>query len=347
MITERQKDVGIIRLNRPEKLNALTLDDIHQMSAVLEEWAADETISWVLLEGEGRAFCAGGDVVALYRYSMETGQFPDPFFRDEFALDRQVHHFPKPVVSLYKGVTMGGGVGLTVNADLRITDETLVWAMPETRLGFMPDVAMGWYLSQLPQADGLYLSLLGGQLDWQDALYYGFADLGIKSQDRAAVRSALLAVEAEGLDYDGLVEQLQAAVAPYRQVPGVGPYRREIAPQAARYFKADHLGVLMEGLQASHEPFATEALAGLLSRSPLAVAMTFLKYFYGKKWTRDETFAVDLHLLAYLWEKEEPLEAIRAAMVDKNYRPSYWRTSFGDLDWPGLHALFSAMPVEG
>lgn len=244
MITERQNGVGIIRLNRPEKLNALTLDDIHQMSAVLEEWAADEAISWVLLEGEGRAFCAGGDVVALYRYSMETGQFPDPFFRDEFALDRQVHHFPKPVVSLYKGVTMGGGVGLTVNADLRITDETLVWAMPETRLGFMPDVAMGWYLSQLPQADGLYLSLLGGQLDWQDALYYGFADLGIQSEDRAAVRSALLAVEVEGLDYDGLVEQLQAAVAPYRQVPGVGALSTGNSASGGPLFQGRPLGGL-------------------------------------------------------------------------------------------------------
>ncbi|MFP5528505.1 enoyl-CoA hydratase/isomerase family protein [Peptococcus simiae] len=332
--------VGIIHLNRPDKLNALSLDDIQQMQEALEKWLEDPAVHWILFEGEGKAFSAGGDVKALYDYSLATGDFPGRFFKAEFALDQLVHAYPKPVVVLYKGVTMGGGIGLTVNADLRVTDDSLIWAMPETQLGFMPDVAMGWYFSRLDRADGLYLSLLGGRLDWQDAIHYGFADLGIRVADRAAARQALLELATEGLSYEDMVAALKAALAPFTQASGQGAYQRDLAPLAKKYFDKDQLGAIMAHLQRGYEPFAAESLAGLLSRSPLAVAVTFLKYAYGKGWTREETFRVDLDLLAFLWDKAEPMEGIRATMVDKNHRPAYWRHSYGDLDWPALHAFF-------
>ncbi len=185
--------LGRLTLNRPRSINALDLDMIRSLSAALDDWEHDTDIDTVLLDGAGeRGLCAGGDVRGLYERTIDgAAEESAVFFREEYALNARIAEYPKPFVAFADGITMGGGIGLAGHAPLRIVTERSQLAMPETRIGFTPDVGGTWLLSRAPGRLGEYLGLTGQVMDASDAIYAGFADHFVPSAHLDGLREAL------------------------------------------------------------------------------------------------------------------------------------------------------------
>ncbi|MDT0500579.1 MULTISPECIES: enoyl-CoA hydratase/isomerase family protein [unclassified Halomonas] len=193
--------IGVATLNAPRSLNSLSLEMARQLDAKLEAWSVDRNIVAVWIEGSGeKAFCAGGDVVALYRALNEEGdnrgsgrdsELPATYFTLEYRLDYRIHTFPKPVMVWADGIVMGGGLGLTAGASHRLVTETTLIAMPEITIGLYPDIGASWFLNRMPPGVGAYLGLTGAQLNARDALDLGLGDHFIPRERRAALLDAL------------------------------------------------------------------------------------------------------------------------------------------------------------
>ena len=192
--------IGVATLNAPKSLNALSLEMVHQLEAKLDAWAVDRSIVAVWLEGSGdKAFCAGGDVVALYRSLTEEGEnrgsgrdslLAETYFTAEYHLDHRIHTYPKPLMVWGDGIVMGGGLGLMAGGFQRLVTETTRIAMPEITIGLYPDIGASWFLNRMPPGVGAYLGLTGAQLNARDALDLGLADRFIPRERRSLVREA-------------------------------------------------------------------------------------------------------------------------------------------------------------
>src|SRR5271163_618926 len=177
--------LATLTINRPQALNALTLDNYRRFAPALTAWADDPSVKAVLVRGAGgRAFCAGGDVRAVYEAGRGISGDPDltaVFFREEYQLIRQIHRFPKPYIAIIDGITMGGGAGISVNGAYRVATERTLFAMPETGIGLFPDVGATRFLNRCPGKIGRYLGLTGARLGAADALYCGLASISCRT----------------------------------------------------------------------------------------------------------------------------------------------------------------------
>jgi enoyl-CoA hydratase len=188
VLFETRGPIGLITLNRPKALNALNIAMIDAIEPKLVGWAADPAVTAVVIRGAGdRAFCAGGDLRALYDQGAAAQRIAldDPerdFFRKEYTLNWRIHHFPKPYIALIDGITMGGGVGLSRHGSHRVATGRTVFAMPETGIGLFPDVGGGWFLNQCGGALGRYIALTGVHLKESDTLYAGIATHHVRAE---------------------------------------------------------------------------------------------------------------------------------------------------------------------
>ena len=195
ILLDRKGGLAILTINRPQALNALTLDNYRRFDPALRDWAADPSVHAVVVRGAGdRAFCAGGDVRAVYEAGRGISGDPDlpaVFFREEYELIRRIHHFPKPYIAIIDGITMGGGAGISVNGAYRVATERTLFAMPETGIGLFPDVGATRFLNRCPGHVGRYLGLTGARVNTADALYCGFATHAVKRDSIAALLDEL------------------------------------------------------------------------------------------------------------------------------------------------------------
>jgi enoyl-CoA hydratase len=191
----RDGGLAILTINRPNALNALTLDNYRRFAPALRAWARDPSVHVVVVRGAGeRAFCAGGDVRAVYEAGRGIGgnrDLPAVFFREEYELIRCIHRFPKPYIAVMDGITMGGGVGISVNGAYRIATERTLFAMPETAIGLFPDVGATRFLNRSPGEIGRYLGLTGARLNAADSLYCGFATQFVPGKRRASMARSM------------------------------------------------------------------------------------------------------------------------------------------------------------
>ncbi len=192
LIVRREGAAGILRLNRPKAINALTLDMTRGIVTALDAFETDPGVSLVLLEGAGeRGLCAGGDIRGLYESAKVGGDLGAVFWREEYILNARIPVYPKPYVAYMDGLVMGGGVGLSAHGPHRIVTEKTKIAMPEVGLGFFPDVGGTWLLSHTPGELGTYYALTGQPMNGADAIYAGLADVLINSADWQTLRDAL------------------------------------------------------------------------------------------------------------------------------------------------------------
>src|SRR5450631_2400930 len=193
LIAQREGSVGVIRLNRPRAIYAVTLEMFRDIDKALDEFEADPAVGLILLEGAGeRGLCAGGDIRALYESSQVKGDLGKILWREEYILNNRIARFPKPYVAFMDGIVMGGGVGLSAHGLHRVVTEKTKLAMPEVGLGFFPDVGGTWLLSRSPGEIGSYFGLTGQTMNGPDAVYAGFADAVVPSGKLAALREALV-----------------------------------------------------------------------------------------------------------------------------------------------------------
>ena len=265
--TEIKNNIGIIYLDRPEALNALNRYMIGKIEETLKSWEKDPAIKAILFDSKNeRGFCAGGDLKEIYVDYLKNDEAKDKdvFFIEEFALDKYLMTYPKPIISHWFGVTMGGGIGLTIHSDLIIADQTVNWAMPETSLGFVPDVGLGYFISKLPQAMGQYVGLLGARLYPDDLLRYGFCNMVIDSKDYDELINRLMSMDT---DSDNLIEDFKEKILDLSQFAKETENTKNLE-EIEKHFSKDRVVEIKKSLEASDSDFAKESLGVLNNRDP-------------------------------------------------------------------------------
>lgn len=320
MIKEKVKEnIGIIYLDRPEIINALNLKMVKEIKKILKKWEDDDNIKAILFDSLcDKGFCAGGDLKEIYNNYLlnEACKNKDEFYEEEFILDKYVKDYKKPIISHYFGIVMGGGIGLSVNSDFIITDESVTWAMPETRLGFVPDVGVCKHLSKLPQALGQYLGLCGESLSSSDLIKYNLADLYIEAKDYGKILNILFDLSK---DYDGkeLIEKLKEQTKEYKNFENKSEVSKNIG-KIEKYFSFDSIEEIFKNLEKNQDDdFAKKCLENLKERCHFMLAVQFEKYFICKNLIPEEVFDLDLKILRYSRKSGLMEEGIRSLIIDK------------------------------
>jgi enoyl-CoA hydratase len=309
---------GVITLSRPVALNALDLTMVRLMTDALTQWSADPAVRSVVVRSSSpKAFCAGGDILAVRAAGMAGDDTAvRTYFTAEYALDALVARYPKPYTALIDGYAMGGGLGISVHGSARVVTERAWLAMPETAIGFFPDIGASFFLPRLPGAFGWYLGLTGARVGGAAAVACGLATHYVPAADLPALEAALTQTG------DGPDAVLRRFAAP----PPAPPAGQAAA--IARCFSAPGLGQLRDRLaaEAKEQEWAGDALALLDSASPASLATTFDLLRAGAGSTLEECLARELDLACRTARTADFHEGVRAALVDKDRKPT-WSTT--------------------
>lgn len=312
--TELKDRVGVITLNRPGALNALNADMVAALHGALDAWEDLQLDAVVINSSNSRSFCAGGDIKKIRELVLRgDGSDGDAFFATEYEFNHRLATYPAPVVSLIEGLCLGGGLGLSAHGRFRVVTETAVMAMPETAIGFFPDVGATHFLSRLPGAIGMYLGLTGHRMDYRDALYCGLATHF---------------VPAERLG--DLVELLEeAAGRPVAQViadgctrpPDTGGHLSEHRAEIDWCFGAGSLDGIRQRLLAQDNDWSRSVCHLLRGASPQSLETTYGLLSLGSQLSLQQGLAVELHLAGIVIRSDDFAEGVRAALVDKDRNP--------------------------
>ena len=337
--------LAVITLNRPQALNALSLEMVAAMDPVLERWAADPGVAAVLVEGAGdRAFCAGGDLRAIYDAGPELARrmAEDPerdFFRREYLLNWRIHHYPKPYVALIDGVTMGGGVGLSMHGSHRVATERTLFAMPECGIGLFPDVGGGWFLPRCPGEIGTFLALTGHRLKAADTLYAGIATDFVPSESLPALIDDLAAADWS----DPAEAVVDAVLARHATDPGPAPLAAD-RPAIDRCFAADTMEAILDCLHDEAGEWADAALAAIGRNSPTSLKVTLQQLRRGGRIDYDSCVTMEYRLVRHCLAGHDLFEGIRAVVVDKDRNPAWQPETLAEVPAATVDAYFE--PLE-
>jgi len=336
--------LGIISLNRPQALNALSLPMIRDLRTLLHSWAEDSRIEAVVVLGAGRdgkppAFCAGGDIRFFHAAALAKDPALGDFFSEEYTLNHEIHHYPKPYIALMDGIVMGGGMGISQGARLRVLTERSKLAMPEAHIGLFPDVGGGWFLAQCPGHVGEWLALTGQVLGSGDAIALGLGDVFVRSDE-----------------LPGLVQALRSAPQPSAErVVATVMERVEVAPEARhlgereridRHFGAATLQDLLSSLQTEHSDWSRQVMTQLAKNSPLAMAISLELVRRGRHLSLAEDLRLERNLVHWCFEPAwraqhcETVEGIRALAIDKDHRPHWQPANLDELTPERVAAMF-------
>jgi len=335
--------VGGVTLNRPRALNALTLEMIIRYDAQLKAWATDDVIKAVLIEGVGgKAFCAGGDVLAVYHAGQAGDALAADFFRHEYTLNRRIHAFPKPYIALLDGITMGGGVGVSVHGDFRIVTENLMFSMPETGIGLFPDIGGSWFLPRCPGETGTYLALTGARLGAADAVALG---LGTHFVPAARLRDFEVALyDAPWGDgpADATVRNL---VEQFAEPAGPAPLQVNFAA-IDRCFAYDDMAEILSALEAEGSDFAADTLKALATKSPTSLKVALAQMRRAEGLTFDERMTVEYRLSQAFMAGPDFYEGIRALLVDKDKSPAWSPPALADVTDAMVESHFESLGAK-
>ncbi|MFC2967143.1 enoyl-CoA hydratase/isomerase family protein [Acidimangrovimonas pyrenivorans] len=323
---------GVITLNRPQALNALTYEMCLEIDAALREWRDDPEIALVIVEGEGeRAFCAGGDIAEMYR-SGKAGDYDygRRFWHDEYRMNALFGDYPKPIVSWLHGFVMGGGVGVGCHGSHRLVTESSQIAMPECGIGLIPDVGGSYLLSKAPGHLGEYLGLTGARMGPADAILAGFADRFVPADRWQILRDSLV----DSGDVDVIDEVAED--------PPEGRYQA-VLPQIDSAFSKGDLSAIATALEIDGSDFAMAALAAMMRNAPLSMAATLelLNEVRGGDGLRD-ALAMEYRFTYRAMEEADFLEGIRAQIIDKDRDP-HWRHAGEDVPEEEVDAMLAPL----
>lgn len=330
---ERRGALGLVTLDRPKALNALSLGMCRAFRAQLDAWEADPAITRVAVRGAGgRAFCAGGDIRYIHACGKE-GREDElyAFWEAEYALVATVQRFSKPYVSLIEGVVMGGGVGISLHGSHRIASERYAFAMPEVGIGLFPDVGMTYALPRLAHHAGSYLALTGAKIGPGDALALGLAT----GYAPAAAFDTILDRLAEG----GAVDDALAVEA---EAPPPGPLAAE-SGLVERCFAAGSVEEVLgrlDGAAASGSAFAGEAAALIRTRSPTSLCIAAEQMRRGAAMRFPEAILAEFRLVTRVMEGHDFFEGVRAVLIDKDNRPDWCPATLAEVDPAAIAAAF-------
>ena len=319
LIARREGAAGVIRLNRPKAINAVTLKMFREVDKALDAFESDPDIGLILLEGAGeRGLCAGGDIRALYESSKVRGDLGKILWREEYILNDRIARFPKPYVALMDGIVMGGGVGLSAHGSHRVVTEETKLAMPEVGLGFFPDVGGTWLLSRSPGEVGTYFGLTGQTMNGPDAIYAKFADAVVPSGKLAALRETLVDLRA-GVSS----AEVTAAIDRFSTGETAGPVAA-IQSQIDRWFAHDRMEDILADLKRDGSELALSTLKILNEKSPrgMVVALKLLRLARQSS-SLEQCLVREYRAALQVFASDDFREGVRAAVIDKDRNPRW------------------------
>src|SRR5205807_4248726 len=319
LIARREGTAGIVRLNRPKTINAVTLEMFRGIDKALDAFEADPDVAVILTEGAGdRGLCAGGDIRALYEDSRVRGDLGKILWREEYILNARIAKFPKPYVAFMDGIVMGGGVGLSAHGRHRVVTERTKLAMPEVGLGFFPDVGGTWLLSHSPGEIGTYFGLTGQTMNGPDAIYARFADAVVPSTQLAALREALvnLRVGVSSADVKNAIDRFATGETS-------GPVAA-LQPRIDAWFAYDGIEDIVAALQRDGSELPQATLKTLNEKSPrgMVVALKLLRLARASA-SLEECLVREYRAALEVFRSDDFREGIRAAVIDKDRNPRW------------------------
>jgi enoyl-CoA hydratase len=328
---------GHVTLNRPKAINALNFDMCRTIIAALQSWEFDPEIAAIIIDhSAGRGFCAGGDLRALYENIRTGGGEVLDFFRTEYRLDHLLFTLAKPSVCFMDGIVMGGGAGIAMPCRYRVATESTVFAMPETGIGFFPDVGAGWFLSRLPDRIGQWLALTGARLDGADCLRLGLATHYLPRDEVASVKSRIQKAPDE---LEVILNNASVSPPPAR----IDTFHTDID----RLFAPDRIEEIFTLLSADPSPWASEQLAEIRKKSPRSckVALRSLAAC-GKLIQFSEIMQLEYCVASRLARKPDFSEGVRAFVIDKDDSPKWLPPRFEDVSDDEIDAIFAPLSED-
>lgn len=353
VLTEVMGGLGVITLNRPQALNALSLEMVRELTIVLRGWATDPEVQGVLLRGSARPpvdgkhsathFCAGGDIRFMHAAAMAGDLAIDDFFTEEYALDHLIHVYPKPVVAWMEGITMGGGMGLAQACSLRVVTESVRMAMPETRIGLFPDVAGGYFLSRCTGSVGEYLGIVGPHLHVTDALTLGLADAHAQAASLPLLLQAFEAQPAHSAD--DVRQRVQAHLSAHGlQTLPAATVTAEL-DRINRHFSLHTVQDIDASLRADDSDWARQTLQHMAGHSPLMMCVTLEQIRRARSMPLADEFRMERTMVRHCFAlrkgaASETVEGVRALAVDKDHQPRWNPATLADVTPAMAEAFF-------
>ncbi len=329
--------MGLVVLNRPEALNALTLGMVRGLARALDAWEHDDAVGHVVVVGAGeKAFCAGGDIRKLHDLG-KGGHLEEArgFWREEYLLNARIKRYSKPYLSIIDGIVMGGGVGVSLHGSHRVAGDRYLFAMPEVGIGFFPDVGATYALPRLPGATGTYLAVSGDRIGQADAVALGLATHAVASASLPAVLAALEA----GTGVDHILASF--AVAPAR-----GPLddRRQLIDHVFAALTVEEIAARLE--KASADPFAAKLLAGLSRKSPTSMKIALAQMQRGRAMSFADAMRLEFRIVSRVLQASDFYEGVRALIIDKDQNPVWQPARLEDVTASAIEAYLAALPDE-
>jgi enoyl-CoA hydratase len=319
LIVRRDGAAGVIRLNRPKAINAMTLEMSIGIDAALDRFEADPEVAVIVLEGAGeRGLCAGGDIRSLWDSSRESGDLGARFWRQEYIMNARIAKYPKPYVAFMDGLVMGGGVGLSGHASHRIVTDRTRLAMPEVGLGFFPDVGGTWLLSRSPGEIGTYFGLTGQTMNGPDAIHAKFADAVVPAAKWPELREALTQVR-QGVTAAGVTKLING----FATGDAAGPVAAK-EPAIDALFGFDRMEDIFAALKRDGSEFALATLKTLNEKSPRGMVVTLkLLRLARTASSLEECLVREYRAALEVFRSDDFREGVRAAVIDKDRNPTF------------------------
>ena len=338
--------IGIMTLNTPKSLNALSVEMCQLLSQQLEQWQADAKVVAILLKGAGdKAFCAGGDIRKLYDSMSADAPIPNPyateFFSHEYRLYRQMHFYPKPLILWGDGIIMGGGMGLMAACSHRLVTERTRFAMPEITIGLFPDASGSWFLQRMPANSGLFLGLTGAQCNGNDALLANLAEYAVSSSDYDAILQRLIQSDWQVMFDSSYTESAYSIVSralatqPAAQLPAskLALYWRPIQQLINSGGLADIDAILRSDDKLSqidadfaNDSWTQKAVAAYRHGCPVSAALTYALYHKVTDLSLEQVLYLEINTAVHCAANPDFKEGVRALLIDKDKSPQWSRS---------------------
>lgn len=342
LIVRREGAMGVVRLNRPEVINALTLEMCLSIDAALSQFASDPDVAVVVLEGAGeRGLCAGGDIRSLHESSKANGDLGKIFWRQEYTLNARIAKYPKPYIAFMDGLVMGGGVGLSAHGRHRIVTERTKLAMPEVGIGIFPDVGGTWLFSRAPGELGTYFSLTGLPMNGSDAIFAGLADAMVPSSKLSDLRNSLI-----NLRPRRSCEEIGAEIERYTTRETFEDIT-SLKQQVDSWFAYDSLEEIVAALRTSGTDLASSTLKVLGKNSPRALKVTLrLLRLARLSSSLEQCLMREYRAALAAFRTDDFREGVRAAVIDKDRKPKWSPAFMEDVTSEMIEPYFAAIGAD-
>ncbi|XP_068602357.1 3-hydroxyisobutyryl-CoA hydrolase, mitochondrial [Brachionichthys hirsutus] len=335
-------NAGVITINRPKVLNALNLTMIRQIYPQLQNWENDKETDIVIIKGAGgKAFCAGGDIRAVTEAGKVGDSLSEDFYREEYILNNAIGKCRKPYIALIDGITMGGGVGLSVHGRFRVATEKTLFAMPETAIGLFPDVGGGYFLPRLRGKLGLFLALTGFRLKGRDVQRAGVATHFVESKKIPELQQELVELKSPS------AEDVSRVLRSYQNLSSLDsekPFVLEThLADIDRLFSSSSMEGIVQNLKADGSAFANKQAEILSRMSPTSMKMTFRQLRDGAALSLQEALVVEYRLSQACMRGCDFYEGVRALLVDKDQSPKWSPSSLEEVTEEMVERCFSSL----